>query len=109
MLGGAGSAGNAWVIGVVTGLGDVGVDVTDPDLIVGTSSGSTAATQSGCVTTLFELFTAIIEAGAPPPAAARCRRMAVDLGCRPWRPPAAQAGYGQGRALGASLTELWTA
>ncbi|WP_449407741.1 patatin-like phospholipase family protein [Microbacterium maritypicum] len=45
MLGGAGSAGNAWVIGVVAGLRDGGVDATDVDLVVGTSAGSTAAAQ----------------------------------------------------------------
>ena len=42
VLGGGGSAGNAWVIGVVAGLVDAGLDVTDADLVVGTSSGSTA-------------------------------------------------------------------
>ena len=41
VLGGAGSAGNAWVIGVIAGLFDAGLDVTDADLVIGTSSGST--------------------------------------------------------------------
>lgn len=45
VLGGGGSAGNAWLIGVVAGLADGGLDVTDADLIVGTSAGSTAAAQ----------------------------------------------------------------
>lgn len=45
VLGGGGSAGNAWVIGVVAGLFDGGLDVTDADLILGTSAGSTAAAQ----------------------------------------------------------------
>jgi NTE family protein len=45
VLGGGGSAGNAWVIGVVAGLFDAGLDVTEADLIIGTSSGSTAAAQ----------------------------------------------------------------
>jgi NTE family protein len=43
VLGGGGSLGNAWVVGVVAGLLDAGLDVTDADLVVGTSSGSTAA------------------------------------------------------------------
>ena len=43
VLGGGGSAGNAWLIGVITGLFDAGLDVTEADLIIGTSAGSTAA------------------------------------------------------------------
>ena len=45
VLGGGGSAGNAWLIGVVAGLFDAGLDVTDADLVVGTSAGATAAAQ----------------------------------------------------------------
>jgi len=45
VLGGGGSAGNAWLIGVIAGLFDAGLDVTKADLIVGTSAGATAAAQ----------------------------------------------------------------
>jgi len=45
VLGGGGSAGNAWLIGVIAGLYEAGLDVTDADLIIGTSAGSTAAAQ----------------------------------------------------------------
>jgi NTE family protein len=45
VLGGGGSAGNAWLIGVIAGLYDAGLDVTKADLIIGTSAGSTAAAQ----------------------------------------------------------------
>ncbi len=45
VLGGGGSTGNAWLIGVVAGLIDAGLDVTEADLIIGTSAGSTAAAQ----------------------------------------------------------------
>ena len=45
VLGGAGSAGNAWLIGVIAGLFESGLDVTAADLIIGTSAGSTAAAQ----------------------------------------------------------------
>jgi NTE family protein len=45
VLGGGGSAGNAWLIGVIAGLFDGGLDVTGADLIIGTSAGSTAAAQ----------------------------------------------------------------
>jgi NTE family protein len=43
VLGGGGAAGNAWLIGVIAGLFDAGLDVTEADLIIGTSAGSTAA------------------------------------------------------------------
>ena len=45
VLGGGGSAGNAWSIGVIAGLFDAGLDVTEADLIIGTSAGSTVAAQ----------------------------------------------------------------
>ncbi len=45
VLGGGGSAGNAWLIGVIAGLSDAGLDVTEADLIIGTSAGSTTAAQ----------------------------------------------------------------
>lgn len=45
VLGGGGSAGNAWLIGILAGLADGGLDVTDADLTVGTSAGATAAAQ----------------------------------------------------------------
>jgi NTE family protein len=45
VLGGGGSAGNAWEIGVIAGLFDAGLVVTEADLIIGTSAGSTAAAQ----------------------------------------------------------------
>src|SRR4030095_17194805 len=40
VLAGGGAAGNAWELGLIAGLSDVGVDVTDADLIIGTSAGS---------------------------------------------------------------------
>lgn len=45
VLGGGGSTGNAWLIGVIAGLFDAGLDVTTADLIIGTSAGATAAAQ----------------------------------------------------------------
>lgn len=45
VLGGGGSAGNAWLIGVIAGLADAGLDVTHADTLIGTSAGSTAAAQ----------------------------------------------------------------
>jgi NTE family protein len=45
VLGGGGSTGNAWLIGVVAGLCEAGLDVTTADLTIGTSAGATAAAQ----------------------------------------------------------------
>jgi NTE family protein len=45
VLGGGGSTGNAWLIGVIAGLFGAGLDVTEADLVIGTSAGSTAAAQ----------------------------------------------------------------
>jgi NTE family protein len=42
VLAGGGAAGNAWEPGLIAGLGGAGVDVTEADLIIGTSAGSTA-------------------------------------------------------------------
>jgi NTE family protein len=40
VLGGGGVAGIGWMVGLVCGLADAGVDVHDADLVVGTSAGS---------------------------------------------------------------------
>jgi NTE family protein len=46
VLGGGGSAGHAWTIGVIAGLAEAGLDMTEAaDLVIGTSSGATAAAQ----------------------------------------------------------------
>src|SRR5271165_89845 len=46
VLGGGGAAGNAWEIGIIAGLAAAGLDMTEAaDLVVGTSSGATAAAQ----------------------------------------------------------------
>ena len=46
VLGGGGAAGNAWQIGIIAGLAEAGLDMTEAaDLVVGTSSGATTAAQ----------------------------------------------------------------
>jgi NTE family protein len=65
VLGGGGSAGNAWLIGLVAGLFDAGLDVTDADLIIGTSAGSTAAAQITGATPA-ELLAAVLDAAPAP-------------------------------------------
>src|SRR4051812_19333486 len=64
VLGGGGSTGNAWLIGVIAGLFDAGLDVTEADLVIGTSAGSTAAVQiSGATPT--GLLAQILDAAPP--------------------------------------------
>lgn len=46
VFGGGGSVGHAWLIGVIAGLGDAGVEVTGADVVIATSAGSTAAVQT---------------------------------------------------------------
>ncbi len=61
VLGGGGSTGNAWLIGVIAGLSEAGLDVTTADLTIGTSAGSTAAAQIAGATPT-ELLAAILAA-----------------------------------------------
>jgi NTE family protein len=61
VLGGGGSTGNAWLIGVIAGLFDAGLDVTTADLTIGTSAGATAAAQIAGATPT-ELLGAILAA-----------------------------------------------
>jgi NTE family protein len=65
VLGGAGSVGNAWEIGVIAGLFESGLDVTAADLTIGTSAGSTAAAQITSGTSPIELLAAILSPARP--------------------------------------------
>lgn len=64
VLGGGGSTGNAWLIGVLAGLADAGLDVTKAGRVIGTSAGSTAAAQiAGAAPS--ELYAAVLAAPLP--------------------------------------------
>ena len=61
VLGGGGAAGNAWEIGLIAGLAEAGLDLTEvADLVVGTSAGATAAAQVRCGTPAGELLTSVL-------------------------------------------------
>ena len=95
VLGGGGAAGNAWVIGVVAGLADAGIDLTEAaDLVIGTSSGATAAAHVRSGMAPAELLAAIL--AAPVPAAGQHRQ----------GPPPVQmtAVFERLRAIGAAAT-----
>ena len=83
VLGGGGSTGNAWLIGVIAGLFEAGLDVTEADLVIGTSAGSTAAAQIAGATPI-ELLAAIL-AAAPQQ---RTGSVGSDGGRVPIRPAA---------------------
>jgi len=67
VLGGGGSSGNAWEIGIIAALFDIGLDVTEADLIIGTSAGATVAAQITSASPA-QLLTDILSAAPQPPA-----------------------------------------
>jgi NTE family protein len=79
VLGGGGSTGNAWLVGIVAGLFDAGLDVTQADLTIGTSAGSTAAAQFADASAA-ELLTITVDAVPPqrPPGSAPRRAPMTD-------------------------------
>jgi NTE family protein len=56
VLGGGGITGIAWEIGILHGLAEHGVDLTDADVVVGTSAGSVVGSQITSGLTLEELY-----------------------------------------------------
>jgi NTE family protein len=67
VLGGGGSAGHAWTIGVIAGLAETGIDMTEAaDLVIGTSSGATAAAQVRSGIPPAELLASILSEPVPP-------------------------------------------
>jgi NTE family protein len=80
VLGGGGAAGNAWVIGVIAGLADAGLDMTDAaDVVIGTSAGATAAAQVRSGISAAELFASVLAAPVPPVAQNRERPPSVTM------------------------------
>jgi len=56
VLGGGGVTGIAWEIGLLAGLAEHGVDLTDADLVIGTSAGSVVGVDVRSGTGLRELY-----------------------------------------------------
>ncbi len=61
VLGGGGITGIAWEIGILTGLAEAGVDLTDADIVVGTSAGSVVGAQVTNGTPLADLYAGQLE------------------------------------------------
>jgi NTE family protein len=67
VLGGGGAAGNAWLIGIIAGLAEAGLDMTEAaDLVIGTSSGATAAAQVRSGIPPAELLTSVLSPPVQP-------------------------------------------
>jgi NTE family protein len=67
VLGAGGSAGQAWTIGVIAGLAEAGIDMTEAaDLVIGTSSGATAAAQVRSGVPPAQLLGSILSELVPP-------------------------------------------
>jgi NTE family protein len=65
VLGAGGSAGQAWQVGVIAGLAEAGLDLTEAaDLVIGTSSGSTTAAWVRSGIPPAELLASVL---SPPP------------------------------------------
>lgn len=56
VLGGGGVTGIAWEIGMLTGLADAGIDLTEADLVIGTSAGSVVGVDVRSGATLAGLY-----------------------------------------------------
>lgn len=56
VLGGGGVTGVAWELGILSGLAEAGVDLTDADLVVGTSAGSVVGAQIASGLDVQELY-----------------------------------------------------
>ena len=69
VLGGGGVTGVAWEIGLLLGLAEHGADLSDADLLVGTSAGSVVAAQVLSGVPLVDLFEA--QRAPPPPRSPR--------------------------------------
>lgn len=98
VLGGGGAAGHAWTIGIIAGLGEAGVDMTQAaDLVIGTSSGATAAAQVRSGLSPAELLASVLS--PPVPSAGKSREA-------PPSPPSLPMSrvFERMRAIGAAAT-----
>lgn len=72
VLGGGGAAGNAWEIGVIAGLAEGGLDLTEvADLVIGTSAGATSAALVRSGIPAAELLASVLSPPARPGQGAR--------------------------------------
>ncbi|HZC94510.1 MAG TPA: patatin-like phospholipase family protein [Mycobacterium sp.] len=81
VLGGGGAAGNAWLIGIIAGLAEAGLDMTEAaDLVVGTSAGATAAAQIRSGIPVAELLASVLSPPVQPVGQNRERLPSLPMG-----------------------------
>ena len=101
VLGGGGSAGHAWTIGIIAGLAEAGLDMTEAaDLVIGTSSGATAAAHVRSGIAPADLLAAVLAEPVQPAGQAQARTT------RPSQPPAIsmETMFERMREIGAAAT-----
>jgi NTE family protein len=101
VLGGGGSAGHAWTIGIIAGLAEAGLDLTQAaDLVIGTSSGATAAAHVRSGIPPADLLASVLAEPAQP--AGQTQNRAPP----PSQPPAisTETMFERMRAIGAAAT-----
>jgi NTE family protein len=80
VLGGGGAAGNAWLIGIVAGLAEAGLDMTETaDLVIGTSAGATTAAQVRSGIPPAQLLASVLSPPAQPVGQSRERRPSLPM------------------------------
>jgi NTE family protein len=81
VLGGGGAAGNAWEIGIIAGLAEAGLDLTEAaDLVIGTSAGATAAAQVRSGIPPADLLASVLSPPAQPAGQNRERPPSLPMG-----------------------------
>lgn len=94
VLGGGGAAGNAWQIGIIAGLAEAGIDLTEAaDLVIGTSAGATTAAYVRSGIPPAELFASVLSEPARPAGQQRAQP-----------PPSMTVIFERLRAIGAAAT-----
>ena len=81
VLGGGGFVASSWIIGLITGMAESGIDVRNADVLIGTSSGARVALQLASGSPLEEVFARQVGAGRHFGAAPHAGRQsgAVDM------------------------------
>ncbi len=101
VLGGGGSAGHAWTIGAIAGLAEAGIDLTAAaDLVIGTSSGSTAAAWLRSGIPPAELYASVLAEPVQPAGQTR----AAPPSLAPSSRPSMATVFERMRAIGAAAT-----
>lgn len=80
VLGGGGAAGQAWEIGIIAGLAEAGLDMTEAaDLVVGTSAGATTAAQVRSGMPAAELLASVLSEPVQPAGQHRERPLSLPV------------------------------